>query len=199
MASMQSIKLVVVGDGAVGKTCLLISYTSNSFPQEYVPTVFDNYSANVMVDERTISLGLWDTAGQEEYDSLRPLSYPQTDVFVVCYSVISRTSFNNIKNKWIPELKHYSPTIPIVLAGLKTDLRNDEKILNRLRERNEFPVSEKEGLELSKSIGASKFIEVSSLKQTNLSELFQISIECGLMEDSLDKKKMKKNKGCSIL
>ena len=120
---MQHIKLVVVGDGGVGKSCFLICATTQHFPCNYVPTVFDNYSANIMVKGKPFSVGLWDTAGQEDYDRLRPLSYPATDVFVVCFDVANRSSFQNVTEKWIPELRHFVPDVPVLLLGTKTDLR----------------------------------------------------------------------------
>ncbi|KAF2295047.1 hypothetical protein GH714_031239 [Hevea brasiliensis] len=97
--------------------------------KDYVPTVFDNFSANVVVDGSTINLGLWDTAGQEDYNRLRPLSYRGADVFILAFSLISKASYENISKKWIPELRHYAPTVPIVLVGTKLDLRDDKQYL----------------------------------------------------------------------
>lgn len=174
---MRSIKAVVVGDGGVGKTCLLISYTTNTFPNDYIPTVFDNYSASVMIDGEPIKLGLWDTAGQSEYDRLRPLSYPQTEVFLCCFSVVSPESFQNVKDKWIPEILHHSPKgILIILVGTKADLRDDPHVLDELQERNQKPSSLAQGQKLAKDVGAIKYIECSAATQSGIQELFDFAI-----------------------
>jgi len=177
---MQNIKCVVVGDGAVGKTCLLISYTTNAFPGEYIPTVFDNYSANVMVDGKPINLGLWDTAGQEDYDRLRPLSYPQTDVFLVCFSVISTSSFENVKTKWVPEIQHHAPNVPILLVGTKSDLRKDENTVKQLNSRQQSMVTIENAQRMAKEIGAVNFLECSALTQEGLKQVFDDAIRAAM-------------------
>jgi small GTP-binding protein len=191
---MQNIKCVVVGDGAVGKTCLLISYTTNAFPGEYIPTVFDNYSANVMVDGKPVNLGLWDTAGQEDYDRLRPLSYPQTDVFLVAYSIISPHSFDNVKSKWWPEIQHHAPGVPIILVGTKSDLRADQSMLNQLQAKGLHVISQAEAQTRGKEIGAVTVLECSALTQEGLKTVFDEAIRA-----ALNKPKPKKSGGCVLL
>eukprot|EP01099_Mayorella_cantabrigiensis_P004521 TRINITY_DN3401_c0_g5_i1.p1 TRINITY_DN3401_c0_g5~~TRINITY_DN3401_c0_g5_i1.p1 ORF type:complete len:195 (-),score=61.17 TRINITY_DN3401_c0_g5_i1:104-688(-) len=194
---MQGIKCVVVGDGTVGKTSLLVSYTTNSFPQDYVPTIFDNYSACVVVDKKVFNLQLWDTAGQEDYDGLRPLSYPQTDVFLLCFSVISQTSLKNVKDKWSGELRHHCPNVPLVLCGTKIDLRDDVQIKERLAQKRLSPVSFDEGKQMATEIGAMKYVECSALTQKGLNETFEEVIRVSV-RPVLKGKRMKKSL-CSLL
>jgi len=189
---MQNIKCVVCGDGAVGKTCMLISYTTNSFPEDYVPTVFDNYQANVMVDSRPISIGLWDTAGQEDYDRLRPLSYPQTDVFLICFSLNKVNSFENVKTKWFPEIQHHAPGVPFILVGTKVDTRTESK--SGVNE-GKF-VSKAQGEALKDELKAFKYLECSARTQEGLKQVFDEAIRCVLINQNNNDKKKKK---CLIL
>nr|XP_045598700.1 ras-like GTP-binding protein RhoL isoform X2 [Procambarus clarkii] len=115
--SQRPLKITVVGDGYVGKTSLLVSYTTGKFPEEYIPTVFDNYTGKHTLMQRTYPITLWDSAGQEDYELLRPLSYPGTNVFIVCFALDNHNSFENVTSKWLPELHQKCPKAPIVLVG----------------------------------------------------------------------------------
>ena len=179
---------------------MLISYTTNAFPGEYIPTVFDNYSANVMVDGKPVNLGLWDTAGQEDYDRLRPLSYPQTDVFLVCFSVISPSSFENVKSKWFPEISHHAPNVPFLLIGTKVDLRDDDEQVMRLRDKGLEPISEAKGNQMAATLGATKYLECSALTQKGLKNVFDEAIRCVLVsKGTKNRKEAKSGNVCEIL
>eukprot|EP00823_Brevimastigomonas_motovehiculus_P003518 TRINITY_DN215_c0_g1_i2.p1 TRINITY_DN215_c0_g1~~TRINITY_DN215_c0_g1_i2.p1 ORF type:complete len:207 (-),score=28.45 TRINITY_DN215_c0_g1_i2:151-738(-) len=176
---LRQIKCVTVGDGNIGKTCMLISYTTNSFPSQYVPTVFDNYSANVMVDQKTVHLSLWDTAGQEEYDQMRPLSYPQTDVFLICFAVDAIESFDNVRNKWAKEVDYHCRGTPKILVGTKIDKR--AKAAKSL--------TAQEGDGLAQEIGAICYRECSALTQDGLRAVFDEAVRAVLRRDDAGKKK----------
>ncbi|KAI3389102.1 hypothetical protein SNEBB_007707 [Seison nebaliae] len=185
---MQTIKCVVVGDGAVGKTCLLISYTTNKFPSEYVPTVFDNYAVTVMISGDPYTLGLFDTAGQEDYDRLRPLSYPQTDVFLVCFSVVNPSSFDNVKEKWVPEILHHCHKSPYLIVGTQIDLRDDVTTIEKLAKNRQRPILIESGERLAKELKAVKYVECSALTQKGLKNVFDEAILAALEPPSDPKK-----------
>ena len=195
MSDDIKIKCVVVGDGAVGKTSMLMSYGHDSFPTEYVPTVFDNYSATVEVDGKAVTLSLWDTAGQEDYDRLRPLSYPGTDIFMVCYSVVDPESFVNATKKWLPELKQNAQPVPIILVGTKLDLKNNTEYL---AEKGTSAVNKDDGDKAVSEHGLHSFVETSALTQKNLKEVFDTAI-LAVLKEREGRSTPKRKSFCSVL
>ncbi|XP_065883451.1 cell division control protein 42 homolog isoform X2 [Dysidea avara] len=180
MAEKQSIKCVVVGSVTVGKTAMMLTYITNEFPQEYVPTIFDNYSISVTLDESPLTLGLWDTAGQDDYDRLRPLSYPATEVFLVCFSVVDPSSLQSVGKKWVAEITHHCPGIPFLLVGTKIDLRDDPNIIEKLSENNQKPITVEEAEKLAEEVGAVKYVECSALTQESLKNVFDEATKIAL-------------------
>ncbi|XP_035835772.1 LOW QUALITY PROTEIN: rac-like GTP-binding protein ARAC3 [Helianthus annuus] len=142
--------------------------------------------------------------GQEDYNRLRPLSYRGADVFILAFSLISKASYENISKKWIPELRHYAPGVPIILVGTKLDLHDDKQFLTDYP--GAVPITTGQGEELRKLIGAPAYIEYSSKTQQNVKTVFDAAI-CGSAATKVvlqppkqkKKKKRKGQKGCSIL
>jgi len=182
MSSARSIrkKLVVVGDGECGKTSLLITFAKDEFPETYDPTVFETYVADIEVDGRPVELALWDTAGQEDYDRLRPLSYPDTDVVLMCFAINNPDSFDNVLEKWMPEVRHYCPTIPVVLVGCKRDLRQDEATRQGLAARKLKMPSGDEIRSMGDRVGAAASLECSAKTKEGVRDVFEAAARAAL-------------------
>ncbi|KAF8801274.1 hypothetical protein BYT27DRAFT_7262084 [Phlegmacium glaucopus] len=165
-------KVVVCGDGACGKTSLLNVFTRGFFTQVYEPTVFENYVHDIFVDEQTVELSLWDTAGQEEFDRLRSLSYAETHVVMVCFSVDNPISLENVESKWLEEILEYCPGVKLVLVALKCDLRDDPAVKERLSRYGSHTVQYEEGLAVARRIRASRYLECSSKHNRGVTEVF---------------------------
>lgn len=197
---MRCIKCVIIGDGSVGKTSLLVTFSKNEFPVEYIPTVYENYSGNVEVDGETVTLQLWDTAGQEDYKRIRPNFYPNTDVFIVCFSLVSPDSLENVNSIWIPEIQNFCPGAPFVLVGLKSDLRDDpSNHEEEFRENGWEPIENEKIEEMKKKVGAQNFVECSALKRYNIKEVFEAAVRASNSKSSSAQPEPEKRKICLLI
>jgi len=183
-----NVKCCVLGDRCVGKTCLVVRYTRNEYSEEYIPTVFDNYSTTLMCDGKIINLSLCDNSGQENDDLLRHLSWASTNIFLICYSIDSQASFDNIKKTWVPELKHYCKDIPYILVATKCDLRNNNNNNNNNKKNIQQLISTQDGFDLSKEIGAFDFVECSAKTMNNLNVVFDKAMRLALNPITTKKK-----------
>ncbi|OBZ71711.1 GTP-binding protein rhoA [Grifola frondosa] len=137
--------------------------------------------ADVEVDGKHVELALWDTAGQEDYDRLRPLSYPDSHVILICFAVDSPDSLDNVQEKWISEVMHFCAGLPIILVGCKKDLRRDPRVIEELRKTNQRPVTPEEGMAVAQKIGARHYLECSARTGEGVREVFQYATRAALL------------------
>lgn len=208
-----------MGDGACGKTSLLNVFTRGYFPQVYEPTVFENYVHDIFVDGQAMQLSLWDTAGQEEFDRLRSLSYSDTHTIMLCFSVDSRDSLENVQTKWVSEIVDHCDGVKLVLVALKCDLRSNEDSspqgtagaegeaaaedpskagANNAQAQKKL-ISYEEGLAVAKKVGALRYLECSAKKNRGVNEAFTEAARCALSAKPKGSHDDEEKKGCIVM
>ncbi|QPG98926.1 Rho GTPase [Epichloe festucae Fl1] len=179
-------KLVIIGDGACGKTSLLSVFTLGYFPtptnaSRKIPTVFENYVTDCRVDGKSVQLALWDTAGQEDYERLRPLAYSKAHVILVGFSVDMPDSLDNVKSKWIEEATRLCAEVPIILVGLKKDLREDPVAIEEMRKKSQRFLTPHDGEVVAREVGAKRYLECSSLSGEGVDDVFEAATRAALL------------------
>lgn len=175
---LSQIKISLVGDSGVGKTSMLIAYTTNFFPVGNPPAGFNSYTQNLLYEGSPTLLELADTPGSEDHDRLRPLSYPDSDVAAIGFAIDRRSSFDAVSERWLPEIRQHLPSVPWVLVGMKADLRDQSDMAHAPE------ISSTEAAALAQALGAFAYIENSALTQHNLAESFQTMIRAAQGEDA---------------
>ncbi|KAK6904228.1 rho family protein [Kwoniella mangroviensis CBS 8886] len=173
-------KLVIVGDGAAGKTSLLNVFAVGHFPESYEPTVFDNYVTEIELDGKPVQLALWDTAGQEEYERLRPLSYSKAHIILIAFSVDTPDSLENVSQKWIEEVRSIcGRQIPVILVACKTDLR-DRAMANGTFTPERY-IDHATGQRIANIIGARAYFETSALENKGVDAVFEAATRAAVL------------------
>lgn len=188
-------KLVLLGDGACGKTSLLNVFTRGYFPTVYEPTVFENYVHDIYIDNTHVELSLWDTAGQEEFDRLRSLSYDDTHAIMLCFSVDSPDSLENVETKWVGEIAENCPGVKLVLVALKCDLRKRDDAEEEEDQPEKQMINYNQGLKVAERIKALRYLECSAMKNRGVNEAFTEAARVALsVKNSKDK-----SGGCTVM
>ncbi|XP_062396115.1 rho family GTPase 1a [Sardina pilchardus] len=155
-------KLVLVGDVQCGKTAMLQVLAKDCYPETYVPTVFENYTAGLELEEQRVELSLWDTSGSPYYDNVRPLCYSDSDAVLLCFDVSRPDIVDGALKKWKTEILDLCPNTHILLVGCKTDLRTDVCTLMELSNQRHTPISHDQGAAMAKQLGAEAYLECSA-------------------------------------
>ncbi|XP_040463930.1 rho-related GTP-binding protein RhoD isoform X3 [Falco naumanni] len=172
------VKAVVVGDGGCGKTCLLVSFARGDFPKVYVPTVFEKYT--------------------EDYDRLRPLSYSDANVVLICFDVTNPSSYDNILTKWYPEVNHFCKGTPVLLVGCKTDLRQDRAVMRKLQEGHLEPISYQQAKAMARQVRAVSYLECSARYQENVGDIFVKACSAALSAAHRSQRRRRSKRGCVL-
>ncbi|XP_048859162.1 rho-related GTP-binding protein RhoN-like [Brienomyrus brachyistius] len=169
-------KIVVVGDTQCGKTALLHVFAKDCYPEHYVPTVFENYTASFEIDKQRIELNMWDTSGSSYYDNVRPLAYPDSDAVLICFDISRPETLDSVLKKWQGETQEFCPNAKVVLVGCKLDMRTDVNTLRELSKQRLIPVTHEQGSALARQMGAVAYAECTSKASENsVRDVFHIT------------------------
>ncbi|XP_029110286.1 rho-related GTP-binding protein RhoN-like [Scleropages formosus] len=169
-------KIVVVGDTQCGKTALLHVFAKDCYPEKYVPTVFENYTASFEIDKQRIELNMWDTSGSSYYDNVRPLAYPDSDAVLICFDISRPETLDSVLKKWQGETQEFCPNAKVVLVGCKLDMRTDVNTLRELSKQRLIPVTHEQGSALARQMGAAAYAECTSkVSENSVRDVFHIT------------------------
>ncbi|XP_040065926.1 ras-like GTP-binding protein rhoA isoform X1 [Ixodes scapularis] len=197
---LPELRLVVVGDSQCGKTGLLSTFVYDLFPTTHVATTLDNHATLIKWRRQMVRLSLWDTAGSSEYDSLRPLAYPQASAVLVCFALDDRDSLINVEQKWVPEVRRRLPRVPIVLVGNKRDLREHRAPSYQLNPCRGPLITTLQGKMIAEHIRASAYVECSAIMQQGLDQVLEAAVTAAIGTTEQAPKKSSSSKcSCSSI